>query len=167
MEFCVNESEPDPFPSTGEKSSGSIVMSQFAVNGSWYLPDLNCSVTISAEENYLLLLTFSNVSLRNSSMDNLIVEYESGKSSVSLSGQQVCSNENCQGLKFDSGQFPNITLKFLSFPNITVPQNITGFKAHYTVYDLGNDFFFLVNCLVLMCLVCGEKLACMGNCEKN
>lgn len=143
-------------------------MSQSAVNGSWYLPDLNCSVTISAEENYLLLLTFSNVSLRNSSMDNLIVEYESGKSSVSLSGQQVCSNENCLGLKFDSGQFPNITLKFLSFPNITVPQNITGFKAHYTVYDLGNDFFFLlVNCLVLMCVVCGEKLACMGNCEKK
>ena len=137
MDFCVNESEPDPIPNGQSQSSGSLVMSKSPVNGSWYLPDLNCSVTISVKEKYLLLLTFSNVSLRNSTMDSLIVEYDSGKSSVMLSGQQVCSNENCQGLKFDSGEFQNITLKFLSFPNVTVPSDMTGFRAHYTAYQLG------------------------------
>ncbi|KAF8767639.1 hypothetical protein HNY73_020565 [Argiope bruennichi] len=137
LKYCLNESNPDIFPSDGIHSSGSIVMTPQPESSSWYMPDMNCSVTFATESNHYILLTFSNVSLRNSSMDNLTVFYDSGNSNAILAGQQVCSNENCEGLKFESGNFNNMTLKFIS-ANVTVPQNVTGFKAHYTVYDLAN-----------------------------
>ncbi|XP_035225045.1 uncharacterized protein LOC118197609 isoform X2 [Stegodyphus dumicola] len=136
QKYCLGESLPDTLPSLGEKSSGSLIMNSKPENGSWYLPNLNCSVTLTAEEGFRLFLTFSNVSLRNSSMDNLTVIFNNEESDVVLAGQQICSNENCQGLKFESGSFNNLTLKFIS-ANVSVPSNVTGFKAHYTVYDLG------------------------------
>lgn len=137
----MDRSEPNPFPGNGGDSSGSIIMRNAPENGSWYFPDLNCSVTVAAELNFHLLLTFYNVSLRNSSMDNLTIDYNSGISSAVLAGQQVCSTENCEGLKFDSGMFGNMTLTFLSAVNVTVPDNVTGFQATYTVYSLGNCFW--------------------------
>ncbi|KFM79736.1 hypothetical protein X975_26265, partial [Stegodyphus mimosarum] len=135
QKYCLDESVPDVLPSLGEKSSGSLIMNSKPENGSWYLPNLNCTVTLAAEEGFHLFLTFSNVSLRNSSMDNLTVIFNNEESDVVLAGQQICSNENCQGLKFESGSFNNLTLKFIS-ANVSVPSNVTGFKAHYTVYDL-------------------------------
>ncbi|GBN62661.1 hypothetical protein AVEN_136527-1 [Araneus ventricosus] len=137
LKYCLNGSDPDIFPNHGAHSSGSIVMTPKPESSSWYRPDMNCSITLATEPNYYFLLTFSNVSLRNSSMDNLTIFYDNGNSNAVLAGQQVCSNENCEGLKFESGNFNNITLKFIS-ANVTVPQNVTGFQAHYTVYDLAN-----------------------------
>ncbi|GFT82608.1 uncharacterized protein NPIL_273481 [Nephila pilipes] len=137
LKYCLNGSEPEKLPSEGVLSSGSLVMTQKPESSSWYLPDMNCSVTFTTENNYFILLTFSNVSLRNTSMDNLTIFFDNENTDTVLAGQQVCSNENCQGLKFESGYFNNMTLKFIS-ANVTVPQNVTGFKAQYTVYNLAD-----------------------------
>ncbi|XP_015903439.1 uncharacterized protein [Parasteatoda tepidariorum] len=137
QKYCLNGSDPETLPIHGEHSSGSLVMSSNPEGSPWYSPNMNCSVTFSTESNYHILLTFSKVSLRNSSMDNLTVVFNSGVSDQVLFGQQVCSNENCEGLKFESGNFNNMTLKFIS-ANVTVPLNVTGFIAHYTVFDLAN-----------------------------
>ncbi|GIX73771.1 uncharacterized protein CDAR_445001 [Caerostris darwini] len=137
LKYCLNGSNPESLSTGGSLSSGSLEMSSEPESGSWYPPNMNCSVTLSTDINYHILLTFSNVSLRNSSMDNLTIYFDNTNSESTLAGQQVCSNENCEGLKFDSGNFSNLTLKFIS-ANVTVPNNVTGFKAHYTVYDLAD-----------------------------
>ncbi|KAG8199476.1 hypothetical protein JTE90_009324 [Oedothorax gibbosus] len=139
LKHCLNESNPSSFPSSGEQSSGSLVMrSDSPGSEPWYLPNLNCSISLTTESNFHILLTFSNVSLRNSSMDNLTVIFNNDGSDAVLAGQQVCSSENCEGLKFDSGNFNNVTLKFVS-ANVTVPKNVTGFQGHYTVFNYVDD----------------------------
>ncbi|XP_054723964.1 uncharacterized protein LOC129234097 [Uloborus diversus] len=137
LNYCNSGQDPDPFPGDGDEVSGSIVMNTEKINGTWYEPSMNCSVTFRAADGFQLFLTFSNVSLRNASMDNLTITYNDQKNQEYLAGQQVCSNENCIGLKFDSGKSGNLTLKFLS-SNVSVPQNVTGFHAHYSVYSLVN-----------------------------
>ncbi|GFU49186.1 uncharacterized protein TNCV_2674821 [Trichonephila clavipes] len=137
LKYCLNGSEPEMLSSEGTHSTGSLVMTPKPESSSWYLPDMNCSVTFTTEKDHYIFLTFSNVSLRNASMDNLTVIFDNSVSNAVLAGQQVCSNENCEGLKFESGYFNNLTLKFIS-ANVTVPQNVTGFKAHYTVYELAD-----------------------------
>lgn len=137
LKYCLNGSEPEKLSSEGAHSSGSLVMTPKPDSSSWYLPDMNCSVAFTTEKDHYIFLTFSNVSLRNASMDNLTIIYDNSNAEVVLAGQQVCSNENCEGLKFESGYFNNLTLKFIS-ANVTVPTNVTGFKAQYTVYDLAD-----------------------------
>lgn len=145
-DYCLDETSPPEVSSGGGTSTGILTLKDVNKKGLAYLPGLNCSVRLSATKEHQLLLTFSLISLRNSSLDTLTVMYDNhinnGSSTfttLTLSGQQICSSENCTGLIFESGKgFANLTLSFVS-ANSTVPKNATGFLGIFTVFDYANS----------------------------
>lgn len=146
QEYCLSGESPPQIYSDGSSSSGTLSLQEVNNKGFSYLPGLNCSLTLSATKGHELLLAFSLISLRNSSLDRLTVMYNNNINNgstdfatLSLSGQQVCSSENCTGLIFESGKgFANLSLSFLS-ANSTVPKNATGFLAVFTVFDYADS----------------------------